>query len=227
MSSTCTRGQHSWWQATLLAMILVFGSGAVLAAGAPKPLPEPDPDALPHHIVKSIIQGFKQRLRETHGKPDEVREKMIGELVDHHFQRFLDIEDVTQQIFAEHWDVIEERGLALQAQATVRQAVRQRYVNALKNYDRQRIRVFKARTQPDPETEREKARVHLTVDASIKTLPLDVYFHQNKDGDWLIKDVRVLGTSVVDAGQAAVSRGVRVLGLDAVLDKLTLDGESE
>lgn len=219
--------QRAWWVVACLALILCAWGGPLRAAEAFKPIPEPDPDALPHHIVKSIIQGFKQRLRETHGKPDDVREKMIGELVDHHFQRFLDIEDVTRRIFSEHWDVIEERGLALQAQATVRQAVRQRYVNALKNYDRQRIRVFKARTQRDDESEREKSRVHLTVDARIKTLPLDVYFHKGKDGEWLIQDVKVLGTSIVDAGQAAVSRGVRVLGLDAVLDKLTLDGEVE
>ncbi len=209
----------------LFALMLVF-QGA-MAADDVEPIPEPDPDALPHHIVQSIIQGFTQRLRETRGKPDEVRDKMLGELVDHHFQRFLDIEHVTREIFADHWAVIDERGLALQAQATVRQAVRERYVNALKNYDRQRIRVFKARVSADAETTGEDARVHLKVDAAIKTLPLDVYFHRAQDGGWLIQDVKVLGTSIVDAGRAAVERGVKLFGLERVLDKLNIDGEME
>lgn len=211
----------------VLLLSLLLGWQAVAWAEQAAPDKESDPDALPHHIVKSIIEGFKLRLRETRGKPPEVREKMIGELVDHHFQRFLDIESVTREIFFDYWDVIEERGLALQAQATVRQAVRKRYINALKNYDRQRIRVFKARVKADTETEGENARVHLTVDARIKTLPLDVYFNRGANGEWLIQDVKVLGTSVVEAGRAAVERGVKIVGLEKVLDELNIDGENE
>lgn len=214
--------QFAW---VLLLGVLLLG-GVARAADSKAP-GEPDPDALPHHIVKGIVKGFTVRLRETRGKPREVKDKMIGELVDHHFARYLDMEYVTREIFGDYWPEIQERGLTLQAQATVREAIRQRYINALRNYDRQRIRIFKARVKTATETEGEEARVHVTVDAAIKTLPVDIYFHKDADGVWLIQDVKVLGTSVVEAGQAAVERGVKVLGLDAVLDKLNIDGEVE
>ncbi len=179
---------------------------------------------MPHHIVTDIIDTFTARLEQVHGKPEDVREEMIGELVDQHFSAYLDMEAISREIFGEHWKILEEQGLTLQAMAKVRQSFRKRYIKAISKYNRQRIRVFRTRVDRN---EGGDARVHLKVDSRLKTLPVDVYFHQMPNGEWRIYDLKVLGTSFVYAGQKTFQAGIRHYGLDKVLNQIEMVVEDD
>lgn len=183
---------------------------------------ETEHPVMPHHIVTNIIDTFTERLEQVHGKPADVREEMIGELVDQHFSAYLDMETISREIFGEHWTVLEEQGLTLQAMAKVRKSFRKRYIKAISKYDRQRIRVFRTKVDRSDDGD---ARVHVKVDARLKTLPVDVYFHQMPNGEWRIYDLKVLGTSFVYGGQKTFQAGIRHYGLDRVLNEIEMTVE--
>lgn len=199
---------------TLAVSAILFWMLALgpLATRAEEPLP-------PEALVKTVVDTFRYASRRLRGKNEEVRHRLLVDLVNEKIMPTIDYPYVTREIFVNHWETLESQGKAEDAVRAVEDAFRARYVKALKAYTNMKIRVFKAQIEGD------RARVHVKVDA-FNTYGSDVYFHRDAAGHWKVIDVNVVGASIVDAVRKAVDKGVEAYGYDRVLEYMQEDSEA-
>lgn len=177
---------------------------------------ESDPDRL----IREIVKTFKSQLRKTRGKGKGHRRKIIDELIAEYVTPYTDFDFMTRSIFEEHWDEINEQGLADEALNTVSSIFHRIQINGLTAYSDQRIRIFTA------DVEGEQARVHMKVDA-FKTFTLDMYLHLREDGHWRIYDMALIGNSFNDVMRKGFGILIDRKGLATALGDVSVRMEGE
>lgn len=203
---------HGFAMAWLACLLVLVGSATVpRAAAAEEALP-------PEALVKTVVDVYRYASRRLRGKPEEVRHRMLVDLVNEKIMPTIDYPHVTREIFTNHWDHLEEMGRAEEAVQAVEDAFRARYVQSLKVFSDMKIRIFKAQIEGD------RARVHVKVDA-FNTYGNDVYFHRAEDGHWKVVDVNIVGLSIVDAVRRAVDKGVEAFGYEKVFEYMQQESE--
>ncbi len=208
MSGSAWAALPVWACCAVLALVSVL---APPPASAEETLP-------PEALVKNVVDVYRYASRRLRGKPEDVRHRLLVDLVNEKIMPTIDYPHVTREIFTNHWATLEEMGRAEEAITAVEDAFRARYVQSLKAFTNLKIRIFKAQIEGN------RARVHVKVDA-FNTFGNDVYFHRTEDGTWKVVDVSIVGLSIVGAVRQAVDKGVEAFGYEKVFDYMQQESE--
>ncbi len=186
-----------------------------LCLAVAQPVSAADPgvaeDAPPEALVKNIVDTFRYASRKLRAKSEDMRQKLLVDLVNRQVMPWIDYPYMTHEIFINHQDELAARGMTEDAVKGVEDAFRARFVKALRAYTNYKIRVFKAQIEGDT------ARVHVKVDA-YNTFGSDVYLRRNAAGHWKVIDVHIVGASIVEAVRKAVDKGVEAYGYDRIFE---------
>lgn len=177
-------------------------------------------EADPDRLVRVIVDKFKSELRKTRGKGKGHRRRIIDELIAEYVTPYTDFDHMTREIFQDHWEVIDEKGLADEALNTVSSIFHRIQINGLTAYSDQRIRIFTADVKGD------QARVHMKVDA-FKTFTLDMYLHLREDGHWRVYDMALIGNSFNEIMRKGFGILIERKGLEHALGDVSVRMEGE
>ena len=200
------RLRNTGWHRMLARCLLTATISCVLALPALANTPQ--------QVIEESIALLDEKLS---GKQEELAEDrgQLYELIDSILLPRFDRKYAAQLVLGKYW----RRADATQRERFISafyQSLLRRYADGVLEFDQSRIEILPF--DGDLAEQRTRVKTMVTLDDGTK-VPVD-YALVNRDGNWLVFDVRIEGISYVQNFRAELNSEIQAKSLDAVIGRL-------